>query len=190
MASNARSKTNGQNKKLLNNFIESLDINGGTQYVQQNAYSRKAMQSQGPAPKSSVSQIRTLHNNTAVGAANHPNKRTKQLVSSSLNIASSSQPTNPSSYNVMRYSHQGFGTNVTNLNSSLMLPGTNQNAIDLNNTQNIHGGSVGHIGQNSSLSHAQTKQWMNASFDASKSANQLNYVNSAYITVNQTATSP
>ena len=33
MASNARSKTNGQNKKLLNNFIESLDINGGTQYV-------------------------------------------------------------------------------------------------------------------------------------------------------------
>lgn len=89
----------------------------------------------------------------------------------------------------MRYSHQGFGTNVTNLNSSLMLPGTSQHIIDLNNTQSLHTGSMGHIA-NMTSGNAQTKQWLNSSFDASKSANNLNYATSAYMSQNQFNVSP
>lgn len=83
----------------------------------------------------------------------------------------------------MRYSHQGFGTSVNNLNSSLMLPSSSQ-GIDMNVTQNLHTGSVGQIGNMTTSGPAQTKQWLNQSFDVSKSANQLNYTNSAYVSHN------
>ena len=54
MASNSRSKANSQARKMMNNFIESLDLVTTQQYTSNNAYARKAMQSQGTTSKSTV----------------------------------------------------------------------------------------------------------------------------------------
>jgi hypothetical protein len=111
-----------------------------------------------------------MHNNTVIGATHYSNKRGKALVSTSLKLDSSQQaPTQPSYNTMMRFSHQGFGNNVSNLNSSLMLPGTSQ-ALDLNST-GLHAGSTGQIANMLSSGVVQTKNWLNSSFDASKSAN-------------------
>jgi len=98
------------------------------------------MHSHGPVngKNSNSAQMRSLHNNTVTG-----NKRGKQLVSSSLNMAPSSAAHTQSSYAAMRMSHQGFGTGQgpSNLNSSLMLGlqgSTDVNALELNNTGVAH----------------------------------------------------
>ena len=59
--------------------------------------------------------------------------------------------------------------------------------MDLNNSQLVAGamnntGGVGMVNRAAQLnSKNATKQFMNTSFDASKSANTINYVNSAYM---------
>jgi hypothetical protein len=47
MASNSKSKGTGQSRKMMNNFIDSLDLVGNSTQYNTNAYARKAMQSQG-----------------------------------------------------------------------------------------------------------------------------------------------
>lgn len=44
MASNSRSKASGHNKKMLNNFVDSFEIGGGTQQIYANPYARKSNQ--------------------------------------------------------------------------------------------------------------------------------------------------
>ena len=53
-------------------------------------------------------------------------------------------------------------------------------SMELNASLPLHGAS-GMVGQRAYNSKNAAKQFMNASFDASKSANTINYVNSAYM---------
>ena len=104
MASNSRSKAyNGQNRKMFNNFLDSLDISGANQSLQGNgngyaAARNKNNQSHGGKMSSnSTHAMRMVHNNTVQTNSSHggvpsgPNggKRNKQLVSSSFNMSSS-----------------------------------------------------------------------------------------------------
>jgi len=58
----------------------------------------------------------------------------------------------------MRYSHQGFGTSLSNPNSVVLHPASVQ-ALDMTNTHSIHAGSVGLIAGSSGT--IQAKEWLN-----------------------------
>ena len=78
----------------------------------------------------------------------------------------------------MRLSHQGFASN--GLNSSL---GINMQQPGIDNPDLNNSGIPTTANTNAAASKT-AKQWMNTSFDASKSANALNpinYVSSAYM---------
>ena len=84
----------------------------------------------------------------------------------------------------MRMSHQGFGPSGTAANGGMIL---NQSMVvthnDLNNSLDFANGISGvpRSGNQSMLQKGSAKQMVNTSFDASKSANTLNYANTAYM---------
>ena len=90
------SQKQGQNgqlqKKMFNNFLDSLDISANQQTNTStnlaNGYSRTKSQNttQGGKMSSSTHAIRMSHNNTIQGGSMQAAKRNKQLVSTSYNM--------------------------------------------------------------------------------------------------------
>lgn len=84
----------------------------------------------------------------------------------------------------MRMSHQGFAPNGTASNGGMAL---NQSMVvthnDLNNSLDFANGinGVPRSGKQNLVAKGSSKQMANTSFDVSKSANTLNYANTAYM---------
>ena len=89
----------------------------------------------------------------------------------------------------MRMSHQGFapGQMVNNgqgigLNQSLVIThGDLNNSLEFSNGLNNTAGVISRPGSQHPGMKTSAKQMVNGSFDASKSANTINYVNTAYM---------
>lgn len=188
---------------MFNNFLDSLDVTTNpppvntSSNVNMNYQQRtKSGSNHGAKVQAQLAtNVRQSHNNTVQGHIG--GKRNKQLVATSYNIAPAQLAQqqmgaqNSHSYAAMRLSQQAFNSGTGHnslsyasgaLNNSLGVPLQQavNSSMDLNNSMQLN--SIAGMGVRSSGVNSKNKaQFMNTSFDASKSANTINYVSSAYM---------